>query len=37
MAQITWRLYRFLPEWTINFLARSSLRNPILGGSRSQR
>lgn len=34
LAKITWRLYRYLPEWTINFFARNSLRNPILAASR---
>lgn len=34
MAKITWRLYRYLPEWTVNFIARSSVRNPILAKSK---
>lgn len=30
MGRFTWRLYRLLPEWTINFIARNALRNPVL-------
>jgi NAD(P)-dependent dehydrogenase (short-subunit alcohol dehydrogenase family) len=37
MAKVTWRLYRYLPEWTINVVARNSLRNPILANVRGRK
>ncbi|HVM96461.1 MAG TPA: SDR family oxidoreductase [Candidatus Acidoferrales bacterium] len=36
MAHVVWRLYRLFPEWTINFLARNSLRNPVLASSKAE-